>query len=132
MKPASEETVKKGEHFIYMDGNKVFEFAVKIMEKATLAALKEAGVEPEKVSCFIPHQANIRIIKAAAKRLQIPMERVYVNVDKYGNTSCASIPIAVDEAVKLGRIKAGDIILLVAFGAGLTWASAVIEWGKAK
>ena len=132
LKPASLETVSRGEHFLQMDGNKVFEFAVKVMEKATLAALELAGVSPQEVDYFIPHQANIRIIKGAARRLNLPMDKVYVNVDKYGNTSCASIPLAIDEAVKLGKIKAGDILLLVAFGAGLTWASAVIEWGRGK
>lgn len=127
--PATKETVEKGLHYLQMSGNDVFKFAVKIMEEASLSALEKAGIKPEQVDLFIPHQANIRIIEAASRRLKLPSEKVFVNVDKYGNTSCASVPLALHEAVKSKRITPGSLIVLVAFGAGLTWASAVIRWG---
>ncbi|EGO65149.1 3-oxoacyl-(acyl-carrier-protein) synthase III [Acetonema longum DSM 6540] len=128
--PASGETVDNRLHFIHMNGNEVFKFAIKVMGEAAVAALQQAGIEPEAVDCLIPHQANIRIIQSAAKRLKMPMEKVFVNVDKYGNTSAASIPIALDEAVNSGRIKNGDLVVLVGFGAGLTWAACVLKWCK--
>ena len=93
-----------------------------------LRAIKEAGLEPKDVSLLIPHQANIRIIQATAKRLGIPMEKVFLNIEKYGNTSAASVPIAMDEAIREGKIKDDDVLLLTAFGGGLTWASALIRW----
>ncbi|MCL5036984.1 MAG: ketoacyl-ACP synthase III [Chloroflexi bacterium] len=128
-KPASHETVNNREHYIRMDGNEVYKFAVVIMGEASLKALEKAGVNPEDVSYFIPHQANIRIINAAARRLKLDMDRVIVNVDRFGNTSCASVPLALDEAYRAGRIKEGDILVFVAFGAGLSWGAAVLEWG---
>ncbi|WP_188396844.1 beta-ketoacyl-ACP synthase III [Sporomusa sp. GT1] len=128
--PASSETVTQKMHFVHMNGNEVFKFAVKIMGEAAIQALEHAGLSANDVDCLIPHQANNRIIQSAAKRLKLPMDKVMVNVDKYGNTSAASIPIALEEAVHGGKIRQGDIVVLVGFGAGLTWASAVIKWGK--
>jgi len=128
--PASLDTVSKRQHYIYMNGKEVFKFAVKIMGDASIRALEQAKLTKKDVDCFIPHQANIRIIQSAAKRLDLPMEKVVVNVDKYGNTSAASIPVALDEAARSGRIKMGDTVLLVGFGGGLTWAASVIKWCK--
>lgn len=128
--PASHETVDKRLHYVHMDGGEVFKFAVRAMEKASLRALEKANLELEDIDYLIPHQANIRIIKSSAKRLKVPKEKVYVNLDKFGNVSSASIPIALDEACHKGLIKKDDIILLVAFGAGLTWASVVLKWIK--
>lgn len=125
--PAAKAT-DRGQHFIHMEGNEVFKFAVRIMPEAAQEAMRRAGVAPADVDLFIPHQANVRIIDAAAKRLGIESERVFVNVDRYGNTSAASIPIALDEAVGSGRVKAGDILVLVGFGAGLTWGAAALQW----
>lgn len=126
--PASHETVDKRLHFIKMSGNEVFKAAVKAMGDAALRVLQQAGLRSEDVDLLIPHQANIRIINATAKRINLPMDKVYVNIDRYGNTSAASIPLALDEAKRAGRIKRGDIVLLVAFGGGFTWGSAVIRW----
>lgn len=117
-------------HYIKMAGNEVFRFAVRVMPEAALEALRRAGISSEAVDLFIPHQANVRIIDAASRRLGIDHDRVFVNVDRYGNTSAASIPLALNEAVSQGRVNEGDIIVLVGFGAGLTWGAAVIEWGK--
>jgi len=126
--PLTKENIDKGDQYIKMEGSEVFKSAVRSMEDAATRALKEANISAEQIDLLIPHQANIRIIEATAKRLKMPMEKVFVNIDKYGNTSAASIPIALDEARKSGRIKPGDITLLVAFGAGFTWGSAVIRW----
>ena len=126
--PLTKENIDKGDQYIKMEGSEVFKSAVRSMEDAATRALKEANISAEQIDLLIPHQANIRIIEATAKRLKLPMEKVFVNIDKYGNTSAASIPIALDEARKSGRIKPGDITLLVAFGAGFTWGSAVIRW----
>jgi 3-oxoacyl-[acyl-carrier-protein] synthase-3 len=128
--PASAETVAQRQHFVYMNGNEVFKFAVKIMGETTLKALQHAQLSPHDITLLVPHQANIRIIQSAARRLGLPMEKVMVNIEKYGNTSAASVPIALDEAVKSGRIRRGDTIALAGFGAGLTWASSVIRWSK--
>lgn len=114
--------------FIKMDGKEVYKFAVRVMGKTAEKALERAGLEKEDVDLLIPHQANIRIIKSAAKRLHLPMEKVFVNIDKYANTSGASIPIAMDEAYREGRIKRGDVVTLAGFGAGLTWAGLVMKW----
>ena len=127
-RPATEETVRDRLHFVHMAGNEVFKFAVKVMGEAALNALEHAQIDTSEVDWLIPHQANIRIIQSAAKRLKMPMEKVIVNVDKYGNTSSASIPIALEEAIHDGRIKSGQVITMVGFGAGLTWASAVMRW----
>ena len=127
-RPATEETVRERLHFVHMAGNEVFKFAVKVMGEAALNALEHAKIDTSEVDWLIPHQANIRIIQSAAKRLKMPMEKVIVNVDRYGNTSSASIPIALEEAIHDGRIKSGQVIAMVGFGAGLTWASAVMRW----
>lgn len=126
--PTSLETLASRLHFIHMNGSEVFKFAVRIMGETTLKALQKAHMSAKEIDYLVPHQANIRIIQSAAKRLKMPMEKVMVNVDKYGNTSAASIPIAMDEAVKSGNIKHGDIVALAGFGAGLTWASCIIRW----
>lgn len=126
--PTSRETLKKRMHYIKMRGNETFKVAVRTLESLVVETLKESNLKPSQLSLLIPHQANIRIIQATAKRLDLPMDRVMINLDKYGNTSAASIPIALDEAVRTGRIKEGDYILLEAFGGGLTWASALIKW----
>ncbi len=126
--PASAQTVAERLHYVHMSGNDVFKFAVKVMGEAAAKALDHAGLSSEDVDCLIPHQANIRIIQSAAKRLKMPMEKVMVNVDKYGNTSSASIPIALNEAVKSGKVKKNDVVVVVGFGAGLTWASCVLKW----
>ena len=126
--PVSEEMLKKKSHYIKMEGNELFKHAVLGMEKSVDEALKRANLKYEDISLFIPHQANIRIIQSLAKRMKLPEEKVFINLQKYGNTSAASIPIALDEAVKAGKIKRGDVILVVAFGAGLTMAASVIKW----
>ncbi|MBI2361572.1 MAG: ketoacyl-ACP synthase III [Deltaproteobacteria bacterium] len=128
LKPASIETVQRNEHTITMNGKEVFKVAVRSMEEISREALNDAGVSIDQVSLVIPHQANRRIITAMAERLGFSMEKVVVNVDKYGNTSAASVPVALDEARRQGRIKAGDIVLLNAFGAGFAWGAAVIRF----
>ncbi len=128
--PASHSTVDLKQHYVFMNGNEVFKFAIKTMGTAAMKALEQAGLMRSDIDVLVPHQANIRIIQSAAKRLKLPMEKVVVNLDKYGNTSAASIPIALDEASRSGKIKQGDVIVLVGFGAGLTWASTVIKWCK--
>lgn len=126
--PATHETVEKNLHTIVMDGSEVFKFAARKMAEVSLEALERAGLTLEDINYFVPHQANIRIIKNAAKRLKIDMDRVYLNIQDYGNMSAASVPIALDEANKKGKIKKDDVVLLVGFGAGLTWGAAVIKW----
>lgn len=128
--PATKDSVRDRLHFIQMNGNEVFKFAVRIMGESAANALQQARIASNDVDLLIPHQANSRIIQAAAKRLKMPMERVMVNVDKYGNTASASIPLALQEALESDRIKEGDTIVLTGFGAGLTWASCVIKWRK--
>ncbi|MBI3781699.1 MAG: ketoacyl-ACP synthase III [candidate division NC10 bacterium] len=110
------------------NGNEVFKVAVRSMEDAALAALKANGAEITDIDLFVPHQANARIINAVAQRLGMPKERIVMNIDRFGNTSAASIPIALNEAVRAGRLKPGDLLLLAAFGGGLTWGSALIRW----
>lgn len=116
------------EHYLYMDGKEVYKFATKIMPEAVSKACEKAGISPQDLDLIIPHQANIRIIQTAAKNLGLPMEKFYVNVDAYGNTSSASVPIAIYEAVTNGKLKQGDKVCLVGFGAGLIAGAAVIEW----
>lgn len=130
--PASHETIDSAGHFLYMEGTPVFKFAVKTMGQASLKVLKKAGVKKEDVNLLVPHQANTRIIGAAAKRLKLTDDQVYVNLPEYGNTSAASVPIALTEAKEKGLLNNGDKVVLVAFGAGLTWASAVLEWNDLK
>jgi len=126
--PASHETVEKRMHFMKMSGHEIFKYAVRAMQDAAVTALKQAGLKESDVDFLIPHQANIRIIDATAKRLKLPSEKVYVNIDRYGNTSTASIPLAMDEANRKGLLKKGMNVVLAAFGGGLTWAAAVIRW----
>ena len=113
---------------IQMTGNEVFKHAVRRMNEAALTVLEKAGLSNDDVDLLIAHQANIRIIEAVAKRLKLPPEKVYVNIHKYGNTSAATIPIALCEAVQEGRIKRGDLLVVDAFGAGLTWGAMAIRW----
>jgi len=129
-RPASEETVRNREHFIKMHGREVFKFAVNAMAEAIETSCQLVGISVDQVKLFVPHQANYRIIAASARKLHIPEERFVINLERYGNTSAASIPIALDEAVKGGRVERGDYIVLVAFGAGLTWGANVIRWAK--
>lgn len=126
--PASEKTVADKQHCINMAGNEVFKFAVKIMGEAAVQALDKAGLSKEDVDLLVPHQANTRIIESAAKRLGLPQEKVVINLDKYGNMSSASIPVALEEARNRGLLKKGDLIVLVGFGAGLTWGACVMKW----
>lgn len=128
--PASAESVEDRLHYIKMDGSEVFKFAVKIMGEAAEKALEKCGMNKEDIDYLIPHQANIRIIDAAVRRLKISKDKVYVNVDKYGNMSAASVAIALDEASRNGFLKDGDIAVLVGFGGGLTWGGAVLKWKK--
>ena len=128
LKPARPETVRKNEHTISMSGKEVFKLAVRSMEEISRQALEEAGVSIEQVSLVVPHQANKRIIVALAERLGVPMEKVMVNLEKYGNTSAASIPVALDEAKRQDRINPGDVVLLNSFGAGFAWGAAVIKF----
>lgn len=128
--PASEETIAKRLHFLQMNGKEVFKFAVKVMGDSALKAMHNSQMAASDIDLLVPHQANTRIIESAAKRLKMPMDKVAVNVDRYGNTSSASIPLALNEFVENGKIKTGDTLLLVGFGAGLTWASCVIKWCK--
>ncbi|MFZ3136419.1 MAG: beta-ketoacyl-ACP synthase III [Thermodesulfovibrionales bacterium] len=126
--PASQLSIEQRMHYIKMKGNETFKVAVRTLEDIALKTLQENNMDPSSLSLLIPHQANLRIIQATADRLKVPMDKVFINLDKYGNTSAASIPIALDEALQSGRIKEGDYILLEAFGGGLTWASALIKW----
>ncbi len=126
--PAGRHTVEQGDHFIKMEGKKVFVHAVRCMCEAGKHALQKAGLSIEDVDWVIPHQANMRIVRAISDRLGVPMERVCNNLERVGNTSAASVPLALDEAVKDGRIKQGDIILSIAFGSGFTWGAMVLEW----
>jgi len=128
--PASIDTVLNRMHYLKMNGNEVFKFAVRIMAEASLKALEKCHKTTKDIDYLIPHQANIRIIDAALKRLNLPPEKVHLNLQHYGNTSAASVPIALDEAIRAGKIRNGDLVLLVAFGGGLTWGASVIEWFK--
>lgn len=126
--PSSIETVEAGKHYMTMFGNDVFKFAVRIMGEASIKALDKAGLAREDLDYLVPHQANIRIVDAAVKRLALPTEKVFINLDRYGNMSGASIPVALDEAVRSKKINKDDTVLLVGFGAGLTWGSCVLRW----
>lgn len=125
--PPSAASLNDRQHFLKMRGKEIFKQAVRVMGQAASEILEQNGVDSDQLACVIPHQANMRIIESLSSRLHIPIERFFLNLDKYGNTSAASVPIALDEAVRAGRIKSGDLILLVAFGAGLTWGSALIR-----
>jgi 3-oxoacyl-[acyl-carrier-protein] synthase III len=126
--PATVEGVKAGDHLLKMRGNEVFKFAVQKFRDLVREQLERTGYKTSDLALVIPHQVNLRIIDAALKKLDINDERIYVNLDRYGNTSAGSVPLALDEARRLGRFKSGDLISLVAFGAGLTWASALLRW----
>ncbi len=126
--PPCGKELPREEYFIRMQGREVFKNAVRAMETVALEALESNGVQPEDLALVIPHQANRRIIEALRERLGLPPEKVFVNLHKYGNTSAASIPIALDEAVREKRLSPGDLVLMVAFGGGFTWASALIRW----
>ncbi len=125
--PASYETIDQRLHFIKMEGPEVFKAAVKAMGDAAVDVLKKAGIKSSQLALLIPHQANIRIIQATAKRIKLPMEKVFVNVDRYGNTSAASIPIALTEALEQGRLKKDDLCLLVSFGGGFTTGAVLLK-----
>jgi 3-oxoacyl-[acyl-carrier-protein] synthase-3 len=122
------ESLRRGDQYLRMSGNEVFKHAVRTMLRAALKALKMANLKIEDIDWLFPHQANIRIMEAVAERLGIPREQVFVNIDKYGNTSAASIPLALDEARREGKLKQGQTVLAVAFGGGFTWGSAVIRF----
>jgi 3-oxoacyl-[acyl-carrier-protein] synthase-3 len=126
--PPSERVLAERLQFIKMKGNETFKVAVRSIEEVTREVLSANGFLPSDIDLLIPHQANLRIIQAAADRLKLGMDRVVVNLDRYGNTSAASIPIALDEAVRAGRIHPGDLLVMVAFGSGLTWAASLIRW----
>lgn len=126
--PASHHTVAERMHFLQMKGREVFRFAVQQIPQATRQVLREAGLELHEVKLIVPHQANQRIIEAAARALGVPIEKFFTNVEEYGNTSAASIPIALVEALEKGLVQRGDVIVCVGFGAGLTWAAAAIRW----
>jgi len=126
--PPSAETIARGEHYVRMEGRETYRFATKTLASSALKAIDRAGWKPEEVDLFIPHQANIRIIESVAKGLNMSMDKMFVNVDKYGNTSAASVGIALAEAVDSGRVQIGSKIVFVAFGAGFTSGAAAVEW----
>jgi 3-oxoacyl-[acyl-carrier-protein] synthase-3 len=126
--PASLETVTNGKHYIQMNGREVFRFATRVMAQATDEAIKQAGMTLDDIRLVIPHQANLRIINTALRMLDVPMDCCFVNLDRYGNTSTASIPIAACEAFEQGRLQPGDPVVFVGFGAGLTWGAGVVVW----
>ncbi len=126
--PASAQSIENNLHTIHMNGNEVFKFAVRVIEEAAVKVLEMADYKKEDIDLFIPHQANMRIVDAAVKRLQFPPEKVLVNLNKYGNMSAASIPVALYQALEEGRLVSGNKVLLVGFGAGLTWGATVLEW----
>lgn len=126
--PPDQEMIDRRLHYIRMRGNETFKMAVRSMDEVCREVLDAAELTPADVDLFVPHQANLRIISAVGNRLGVAEDRCVINIDRYGNTSAASIPIALDEAVRGGRIKEGDIVLMAAFGAGLTWAASVVRW----
>ncbi len=128
--PTSQETLDRNLHTLRMNGREVFKFATRKLGKALEQAIRQAGLTTEDIDLFIPHQANARIIESAARHVGLPSERIFVNIDRYGNTSAASIPIALCEATEAGRVHRGDTLAFVAFGAGLTWAAAVVRLGE--
>ncbi|MFS8640135.1 MAG: ketoacyl-ACP synthase III [Symbiobacteriaceae bacterium] len=129
-RPASPETVAQGLHYIHMNGPEVFKFAVRVMDEVTVQVVEKAGLTVGDIDLLVPHQANIRIIDSAVKRLAIPPEKVVVNLDRYGNTSSASIPVALTEALAEGRMRDGDLVVCVSFGAGLVWGALAMRWGR--
>lgn len=128
--PVTHEAIDNGDVYLKMNGQEVFKFAVRALPKATNKALEQAGMKAEDLAMVVPHQANFRIIESAAKRLKLPMDKFYVNLQKYGNTSAASVGLALGEAVQEGKIQKGDMIALTGFGAGLTYGSVILKWNK--
>ncbi|CAH1197890.1 3-oxoacyl-[acyl-carrier-protein] synthase 3 protein 1 [Paenibacillus plantiphilus] len=126
--PSTEASIAEKQHYIYMAGSEVFKFAVRIMGNAAEEALSKAGIDKGKIDLLIPHQANIRIIQSALNKLSLSEDKCMINLDKYGNVSAASIPIALAEAVEQGRVNEGDCLVLVGFGGGLTWGASVLVW----
>ncbi|HET9913384.1 MAG TPA: beta-ketoacyl-ACP synthase III [Anaerolineales bacterium] len=126
--PSTEATILEGKHYVQMDGKEVFRFATRVMASATREVLDCAGLTLDQVQWIVPHQANIRIIEAAARGLKLPMDRFIVNLERYGNTSTASVPMAMVEALEKGQIKPGDKIVMIGFGGGLTWGAVAAEW----
>jgi 3-oxoacyl-[acyl-carrier-protein] synthase-3 len=126
--PTSADTVAENGHFVHMNGREVFKFATRVLVTSAQKLLDQLGLTVDDIDLYVPHQANVRIIKHAVERLGIPEEKVVVNVDRYGNTSSGSIPLALAEAVRDRRVEKGDIVLMTGMGAGLTWGSGVIEW----
>lgn len=126
--PPSEKMLTEKAQFLKMKGNETYKVAIKTLEEVARETLSAHSLTVNDIDLYVPHQANIRIIKAVADRLQLPMAKIFMNIDRYGNTSAASIPLALDEAVKSGRITEGSLVMIGAFGAGLTWASALIRW----
>ena len=129
--PASHETVDKRLHYMQMNGSEVYKFATRVVAVSAKRVLEKCGKTVDDVKLFVPHQANIRIIDAASKKLGMPLDRVYTNLQRYGNTSCASIPLCLKEARAEGRLQPGDLVLLMGFGAGLSWGACLLEWGGA-
>lgn len=130
LNPSSFKTIENRENFMKMEGSTLFKIAILSMSEAVIKLLEKNNLKKEEISIIIPHQANLRIIAGVAKNLNIPIEKFFINIEKYGNMSAACVPVALDEAVKEGKIKKGDLIITVAFGAGLTWAANLIRWIK--
>jgi 3-oxoacyl-[acyl-carrier-protein] synthase-3 len=130
LQPTSVKTLDGGQHFIHMRGNETFKVAVRALTKVSREVLEENNAGPEDVTHFIPHQANIRIINLVGQKLGVPKEKVYANIDRVGNTSAASIPIALDEVNCARKLQKGDLVLMSAFGAGLTWAGTLLRWSQ--
>lgn len=126
--PTTAEALAEGSHFLQMDGRNVFKWAVRTVDESIELVLKQAGVSADDVSLYLIHQANIRIVDSAMEKLAIPREKVIVNIDKYGNTSAASIPLCLDDAIQAGKVKRGDLLLMCGFGAGLTWGTGLFRW----
>jgi 3-oxoacyl-[acyl-carrier-protein] synthase-3 len=126
--PASPETISSRKHFLKMNGREIFKSAVRVMESSCRTLLKEQNLDISDVSLVIPHQANMRIVESLSQRLEVPMDKFYCNLERYGNTSAASIPLALNEALQTKALSAGDLCLLVAFGAGLTWSSTIVRF----
>jgi 3-oxoacyl-[acyl-carrier-protein] synthase-3 len=130
--PASAETVAAGDHYVRMNGREVYKFATRVLVTSAGAVLEMANLNGKQIDLYVPHQANIRIIDHAAKSLKMERERVFVNVDRYGNTSSASIPLALADARAEGRLEDGTLVLMTGMGAGLTWGSSVMTWTEGR
>ena len=126
--PASHETVNRKMHYVHQDGRNVFRFAVKLMTEVSKEILERNGYEPSDIALYIPHQANLRIVQSAVERLKLRPDQVAINIDRYANTTAATIPISLTEVYRQGRIKKGDLLLLASFGAGFTWGSVLMRW----